>query len=179
MLKATIMWPLCQARPMGNDRRLVGPRDARIRFLRTAAETEGALVELETVLPPGTKGPPLHIHLRERESFWVMDGELAIRSDRYWRLYGAGESAVVEPGTPHTFANKSGAPATFVVRIEPPDPFETMIRIGLASKTMPLLRLAEVHHGDDATLMLAKAPVFAQRMVWNGLAGIARIVHRQ
>jgi mannose-6-phosphate isomerase-like protein (cupin superfamily) len=163
---------------MGNDRRLVGPRGVQIRFLRTAAETEGALVELETVLPPRTNGPPLHIHLRERESFRVTEGELAIRAGRHWRLYGVGEAAAVEPGTPHTFANKSDAPATFVVRIEPPDPFESMIRIGLASRMMPVLRLAEVHHGEDATLMLARAPVFAQRMVWNGLAGIARIVHR-
>jgi mannose-6-phosphate isomerase-like protein (cupin superfamily) len=163
---------------MGNDRRLVGPRGTQIRFLRTAAETEGALVELETVLPPGTKGPPLHIHLRERESYRVTDGELAIRADRYWRLFCEGEAVVVEPGTPHTFANRSDAPATFVVVIEPPDPFETMVRIGLESR-LPLLRLAEIHHGDGATLMLARAPVFAQRMVWNGLAGIARIVHRQ
>jgi mannose-6-phosphate isomerase-like protein (cupin superfamily) len=163
---------------MGNDRRLVGPKGEQLRFLRTAADTAGALVELETVLPPDTKGPPLHLHLRERESFRITDGELAIRSGRYWRLYGEGEDAVVEPGTPHTFANKSAAPATFVVRIEPPDPFETMIRIRLESKAMPLLKLAAVHHGDDATLMLARAPVFAQRMVWNGLAGIARIVRQ-
>jgi quercetin dioxygenase-like cupin family protein len=163
---------------MSDQRRLVGPRGELHRFLRTAADTDGAVFELETVLPAGTKGPPLHFHLAERESFHIADGELAIRAGRYWRLYGAGEDAVVEPGTPHTFANRSEAPVRIIVRVEPPDPFETMVRLRLDSKLPPILKLAAVHHGDDATLMLAYAPVFAQRMVWNGLAGIARLLHR-
>jgi quercetin dioxygenase-like cupin family protein len=149
-----------------------------IRFLRAAAETDGALLELETTLPPGVKGPPLHLHLAERESFRVMDGELAIRAGRDWQLYHAGEGVVVEPGTPHTFANRSDHATRFVVVIEPPDPFETMIRLRLQSRRMPLLKLAAIHHGDTATLMLAGFPVRPQRMVWNGLAGLARILRR-
>ncbi len=157
---------------------MVGPRGEVVRFLRAAADTDGALVEFETTLPAGVKGPPLHLHLAERESFRVTDGELAIRAGRDWRLYGAGAEVVVEPGTPHTFANRSDHPARFVVVIEPPDPFETLVRLRLQSQRMPLLELAAVHHGDNATLMLAGVPVFAQRMVWNGLAGIARLLRR-
>ena len=149
-----------------------------IRFLRAAAETDGALLELETTVPPGVKGPPLHLHLAERESFRVIDGELAIRAGRDWQLYQAGEGVVVEPGTPHTFANRSDHATRFVVVIEPPDPFETMIRLRLQSRRMPLLKLAAIHHGDTATLMLAGFPVRPQRMVWNGLAGLARILRR-
>ena len=62
--------------------------------------------------------------------------------------------------------------------IEPPDPFETMLRLRLQSRRMPLLKLATIHHGDTATLMLAGFPVRPQRMVWNGLAGLARILRR-
>ena len=163
---------------MSNDRRLVGPRGEVIRFLRPAAETDGTLIEFETTVPAGVKGPPLHLHLAERESFRVTDGELAIRAGRDWRLYGAGEGVAVEPGTPHTFANLSTAPARFVVVMEPPGVFETLVRIRLQSRRLPLLRLAAVHHGDDATLMLAHYPLRPQRMVWNGLSGLARLLHR-
>lgn len=163
---------------MTDDRRLAGPKGEVFRFLQTAASSEGAVFELEAVLPAGMKGPPLHFHLVERESFHITDGELAIRAGRWWRTYGAGEDVAVDPGTPHTFANRSNRPATVVVRIEPPDPFETMVRLRLASRRPPVLKLAQVHHGDDATLMLSGVPRFAQRMAWNGLAGIARIVRR-
>ena len=161
---------------MGDERRFVGPKGEVLTFLRTAAETAGALVEIETVLGAGVKGPPLHIHLRETESFRVTEGEVSIRVGRRWQVHGPGAELTVQPGTAHTFANKSEARAAFVVTIAPPDPFETMVRMRLAAKHMPLLELAEVHHGDDATLMLARAPVFAQKLVWNGLAAIARIV---
>jgi mannose-6-phosphate isomerase-like protein (cupin superfamily) len=161
-----------------DDRRLVGPQGEVIRFLRAAAETGGALVEFETTVPAGVHGPPLHLHLAERESFRVTEGELAIRAGRDWRLYGAGEGVVVEPGTPHTFANRSDQATRFVVVMEPPGAFESMVRLRLQCKRMPFLKLAAVHHGDTATLMLAGFPVLPQRMVWNGLAGIARLLHR-
>ena len=163
---------------VGNERRFVGPKGEVLTFLRTAADTDGALVEIETVLGPGMKGPPLHVHLRETESFRITEGELSVRTGRRWSRHHLGDELTVPPGTPHTFANKSDATAAFVVVITPPDPFETMVRMRLAAKRMPLLGLAEVHHGDDATLMLAHAPVFAQRLVWNGLAAVARIVRR-
>lgn len=171
---------------MTDDRRFTGPKGEVLRFLRTAADTDGALVEIETVLGPGMKGPPLHVHLRETESFRISEGELSVRTGRRWSgragcrwsTHGPGDRLTVPPGVAHTFANRSEATAAFVVVIEPPDPFETMVRMRLAAKRMPLLELAEVHHGDDATLMLAYAPVFAQRLVWNGLAAVARIVRR-
>lgn len=163
---------------MGDDRRFVGPKGEVLTFLRTAADTDGALVEIETILGPGMKGPPLHVHLRETESFRVTEGEVSVRIGRRWGVHSPGDELTVPPGTAHTFANKSSAIAAFVVIIEPPDPFETMVRLRLEAKHMPLLKLAEVHHGDDATLMLANAPIFAQRLVWNGLAAVARLVRR-
>lgn len=163
---------------MSNDRHFVGPKGEVLNFLRTAADTDGALVEIETILGPGMKGPPLHVHLRETESFRITEGEVSIRAGRQWTVHTPGDELTVPPGTAHTFANKTAARAAFIVIIEPPDPFETMVKLRLNANHMPLLKLAEVHHGDDATLMLANAPIFAQRLVWNGLHALARIVHR-
>jgi mannose-6-phosphate isomerase-like protein (cupin superfamily) len=162
---------------MTDQRVLRAPRDVLVRFLRTTAETAGAYLEFETTVPAGVTGPPAHLHLAERESFRVVEGELAVKAGRYWRLLGAGEDAVVEPGTAHTFANRSAAPARFVVRMEPPGTFEELMRMYAGSRLPPVLRMARVHHGDDATLMLAGVPIGPQRLVWNGLAGIARLIH--
>jgi len=43
-----------------------------------AAETGGALALWESLLPRGFS-PPLHVHSREDEAFYVLDGELTFR----------------------------------------------------------------------------------------------------
>jgi quercetin dioxygenase-like cupin family protein len=44
------------------------------RFLATGEETDGRYAMFEAVVSPGG-GPPPHIHSREEESFYVLDGE--------------------------------------------------------------------------------------------------------
>ena len=55
-------------------------------------------------------GPPPHIHLREDESFWVLDGEFSVLLGE--RTLTAGQSAFVHipKGTLHTYKNTGSTP---------------------------------------------------------------------
>lgn len=57
-------------------RALWGPGD-RYTFLVTGAESEGAYFVLEATVAPGG-GPPPHIHHREAESFYLLEGTLTV-----------------------------------------------------------------------------------------------------
>ncbi len=45
------------------------------RFLVTGAETNGQYAMWEALVPPGG-GPPPHLHSREEESFYILEGEI-------------------------------------------------------------------------------------------------------
>src|SRR5262249_12760824 len=62
--------------PAGSGPGYWGPGD-QIRFVLTGAETDGAFFLAEVLVPPGG-GPPPHIHDREDETFYLLQGALTI-----------------------------------------------------------------------------------------------------
>jgi mannose-6-phosphate isomerase-like protein (cupin superfamily) len=62
--------------------------------------TGGALSVLETTIEAG---PPLHVHDREDESFYVLDGELSIRCGSDAFDAPAGSFVFLPRGRPHRF----------------------------------------------------------------------------
>lgn len=60
------------------------------RCLSTGDETDGQYFLIEAIVPPGG-GPPAHIHSREEEAFYVLDGEVT--------FYGADGEITAGPGT--------------------------------------------------------------------------------
>ena len=75
----------------------------RITFVRTSAETDGALAEMDFFLPAGMTPCPEHVHPQSTERVTVRSGE--VRAMMNGRLYTvrAGESLEVPPGTWHTW----------------------------------------------------------------------------
>ena len=47
------------------------------RFLATGEDTNGKYAMWEAVVPPGG-GPPPHVHSREEEGFYVLEGEIKL-----------------------------------------------------------------------------------------------------
>jgi len=45
------------------------------RFLATGEDTNGKYALLEAIVPPGG-GPPPHVHSREEEGFYILEGEI-------------------------------------------------------------------------------------------------------
>ena len=64
-------------------------------------QTGGAYALFEVATQPGT-GPPLHIHHREDESFYVLAGEYEFLIGRKILRVGAGSLLYVSKGTLHT-----------------------------------------------------------------------------
>src|SRR5438045_9009022 len=80
------------------------------RLLATGEDTGGTYAMWEAIVPPGG-GPPPHVHSREEEGFYILEGEINLHiSDR--RLVArAGMFANIPVGTPHSFKNESNQPA--------------------------------------------------------------------
>ena len=74
-----------------------------LRFLRTSANTDGAVVEFEATIEPGTQGPPAHVHLKQEERFTVLRGTMAVRVGRDELLLGPGDQHTVPAGVAHTW----------------------------------------------------------------------------
>lgn len=75
----------------------------RITFIRTSADTDGALAELDFFLPAGMTPCPEHVHPKSTERVTVLSGEVRAMIDGRLHTVGAGESLEVAPGTWHTW----------------------------------------------------------------------------
>ena len=88
------------------------------RLLATGEQTGGAYALCEARVLPGG-GPPPHLHRREDESFFILEGELTFTLD--------GRKVVAKPGAflqsprnlPHAFKNEGSAPARMLILTAP------------------------------------------------------------
>ena len=65
-------------------------------FKAIGDSTAGGLVLLENLTAPGG-GPPPHVHTREDEFFYVLDGELELLEGERWLRAGAGSFVFLLP----------------------------------------------------------------------------------
>lgn len=78
-----------------------------------------AVLEIEGEVPPKGDGPPLHIHLIQREEGHVTAGVLSGVVGRRTVRIQAGESAVFSAGVPHRWWNAEDQPLRFKGRAVP------------------------------------------------------------
>ena len=84
----------------------------------TSDTTGGRLVLLENLTAPGG-GPPPHVHTREDEFFFVLDGSFEIRIGDEVHVLGPGGFAYVPRGTVHNFRNTTDASSRILVGFTP------------------------------------------------------------
>jgi quercetin dioxygenase-like cupin family protein len=84
----------------------------------TAETTRGALTLIECEAAPGG-GPPPHIHEREDEAFYVLDGAFEIQLGDELLRAGPGDFAFVPRGMVHRFANVGDTPARILILFTP------------------------------------------------------------
>jgi mannose-6-phosphate isomerase-like protein (cupin superfamily) len=89
-----------------------------MRLIATGAETGGRYTVGEQVTPVGW-GPPRHIHSREDEIFYVLEGTYEVHCGDVRRTISAGACAVLPRGAPHGFRNTGLAPARLIFVITP------------------------------------------------------------
>jgi mannose-6-phosphate isomerase-like protein (cupin superfamily) len=86
----------------------------RLTFKLGAKDTGGALSMAEAWIVPGG-GPPPHVHHREDEMFYLLDGRLQFVLGEELIDAGPGDALFLPRGVPHTFKNASSVPARAVV----------------------------------------------------------------
>ena len=88
------------------------------RFLATGADTDGKYALWEAIVPPGG-GPPPHIHSREEEGFYILEGEITFQAGAARVVASAGTFANMPVGTLHSFKNETDRPARMLISVAP------------------------------------------------------------
>jgi len=90
----------------------------RMTIKATAESTGGAYGLVESLVAPGFS-PPLHVHHREDEAFWVLEGHLSMRcGDRTFDA-GPGSFVFLPRDVPHTYVVEGDAPARLLTLLSP------------------------------------------------------------
>jgi quercetin dioxygenase-like cupin family protein len=126
-------------RTMSESERVIvkGPTEGRTigivgdiyRFLATSEETGGRYSMFEaTVLPGG--GPPPHIHRREDETFYVLEGEITFQIGDERRVAKSGTFVHMPIGNLHAFKNETSQPAKMLISLAPAGLEEMFFEVG-------------------------------------------------
>lgn len=102
-----------------------GQRSGRTRFVATSAQTRNDFGLFEQNLEPGAGGPGPHYHAGFSETFFVIEGELAVLADRQWTTAGPGDLIYVPRHGVHGFrAARADIGARFLILFTPGIPRE-------------------------------------------------------
>jgi mannose-6-phosphate isomerase-like protein (cupin superfamily) len=131
-----------------------------IKVIATPRETGVRVAVVEEVTPP-RQGPPMHMHMREDEIFYVVEGRM-----RFWRgeeIFDAGPGAVVllPRRLPHTFKNLGDEPSRVLFTINPDGLegfFEEVERRGWKRST-DLQKIEELAKQYGVTYMVDPPPI--------------------
>jgi quercetin dioxygenase-like cupin family protein len=88
------------------------------RFLATGEDTGGKYALWEAVVLPGG-GPPPHVHSREEEEFYVLEGEITFTIGDQRLVASARMFANMPVGTPHSFKNECSKPVRMLISVAP------------------------------------------------------------
>ncbi|HZC13569.1 MAG TPA: cupin domain-containing protein [Thermoleophilaceae bacterium] len=155
----------------------------RITFRKTAADTDGELLEFDLDLAPDGQVPGKHVHSKQEERFEVLSGTMKFKMGRKTVIAEAGDVVTVPAGVAHKFSNGGDETAHVRVQVRPAlkmeDLFETAVALAnegrTNSKGMPKpldFAVFVQEFGDE--VQGAFPPVWVQRATMAPLAAIAR-----
>ncbi|MBX3435645.1 MAG: cupin domain-containing protein [Pirellulales bacterium] len=135
------------------------------RFLATGEDTNGKYALWEALVPPGG-GPPPHVHSREDEGFYVLEGEITFTVNGERVVAKAGTFANMPVGTPHSFKNESDRPARMLISVAPAGLEEMFFEVGAplaegATTALPPTK-------DEIEELLAVAPGYGVEILLPG-----------
>jgi quercetin dioxygenase-like cupin family protein len=123
-----------------------------MRLIATAAGTGGRYTVIEQVTPPGW-GPPRHIHSREDEIFYILDGSYELHVGDERRTVSAGASAILPRNIPHGFRNAASTPSRLVFVITPGGLEEYFLAVAKCSPAPGPPQLVELARPFGLTLL--------------------------
>ncbi len=127
------------------------------RFLATGEQTGGKYAIWEALVPPGG-GPPPHVHSREDEGFYILEGEITFTVDGERTVAGPGTFANMPVGVPHSFKNESDRPARMLLQVAPAGLERMFFEVG--QELPPGATSAPPPAGDEIDKLKAAAPKY-------------------
>jgi quercetin dioxygenase-like cupin family protein len=92
--------------------------EIRTNVVLRSEESDGQVSVIDNTVPAGARGPHLHTHDFD-EAFYVIQGELIFQVRDELITVREGQLAFAPRGVPHTFTNRSDAPARYVLVCTP------------------------------------------------------------
>jgi mannose-6-phosphate isomerase-like protein (cupin superfamily) len=99
-----------------------------MKCLLSGEQTAGQFCLFENKSNGNTK-TPIHVHAKDDETIYIIEGELTVVIDGKPRRLTAGESIFLPRGIPHQLINMSGNPNRYIL-IGTPALFERFVREG-------------------------------------------------
>ena len=148
------MKPIIRTPQQGRTVSLVGDV---YRFLATGEDTNSKYTLIEALVSPGG-GPPPHVHSREEEGFYILEGEIAFTIDGKRVVATPGMFANMPVGTPHSFKNETNKLAKMLATVAPAGLEKMFIEIAVplaegATTALPPTK-------EDIEKLLAIAPKY-------------------
>ena len=84
----------------------------------SAEDSDGTLAFFHLVAPP-MSGPPRHVHTREDELFYVLEGELVFELDGERHTVRAGDTVYLRRGVVHAYQNFTKSDARLLIATVP------------------------------------------------------------
>ncbi|WP_338871957.1 cupin domain-containing protein [Spirosoma sp. SC4-14] len=153
-----------------------------IRFVRTAADTGGKLLEMETIYRPHSAEPTDHYHPYQAEEFTVLQGELTVRIDGQLEKLKPGDTLHIPANTVHAMWNASDQKTVVTWQVRPALDTEYLLETasGLAadgkvtaSGMPPLLQTALLVNRFSGVFRVAKPSFVVQKILFTILAPVA------
>jgi quercetin dioxygenase-like cupin family protein len=153
-----------------------------IRFLQTAKDTDGQLLEMESTFRPHSKEPVPHYHPYQEEFFTVVSGTLSVRMHERVKEFGSGDTLHIPANTVHSMWNNSESQTVVNWKVQPAMETEYLLEAGIglandggpASKPMPnILHLALLANRFNKVYRASKPPFVFQRVLFSLLTPVA------
>jgi quercetin dioxygenase-like cupin family protein len=157
------------------------------RFIKTAADTNGELLQIDMVIAPGggAKAVPPHIHPIQEERFYIKTGQIKFLLNGEEFVAGSGETVIVPAGAAHTWSNATSGEATFLLEMEPALDWEVLFEtlcavsqqgmLGQDGKSSPL-GMAVVLNKYKDHMYVAGMPIGLQKVLFAAMAVIGRLL---
>jgi quercetin dioxygenase-like cupin family protein len=160
----------------------------RLRLVRTAAETNGELLEMEATYEPGSVEPLEHFHPNQDEHFEILAGFMEAQVGGERRTRSAGDTVDVPAGTVHAMWNEGDEQARVTWQTRPALRSEEFFRkVGALAQEGQLTARGPRDPLVGAAVMQefrnefrpTSPPALVQAVAFPALALVARVLGRR
>lgn len=155
-----------------------------IKFLQTAKDTHGRLLEMESRFAPRSLPPAVHYHPYQYETFIVQRGAVHVRLNDKLQVFNAGEIIEIASGTTHAMWNAGEEVAVVNWKVFPALDTEYLLEMGMGlardgmvnEKGQPnLLQSAVLLRKYQRVYRLAKPSPLVQKILFGVAASLGKL----